>query len=113
MTTKFILTRDINGYNGFGLIPATDKSSMTLVSNVASSVTVPTNFDNWLAIFGYTPGAEVWVAYNDDAELPTGGPAFTTSEILPSARNLQGGDVINLITSGTAINVGITFYAIP
>ncbi len=59
MSTKFNMTRDVNGYNGFGVMFADDAYQASLTANVAQSLTIPSNYQNWIAVFSYTPGADV------------------------------------------------------
>lgn len=113
MTTKFSMTRDINGYNGFGLISADDKYSMILATNVEQHFTVPGNFQNWLAVFAYAPGSSVWTAFNNTAAFPSGSVSSTTSELNPAGRQVKAGDVISLITNdSTNDQVGVMLYAL-
>jgi hypothetical protein len=110
MSTKFSMTRDINGYNGFGLMFADDKYSTTLASGVAQTLTIPSNASKWLAIFSYEPGGEVWVANNATAALPGGTMAAATSEMNPTARQVKAGDILSFITPDTTLYIGITLY---
>lgn len=113
MTTKFNMTRDINGYNGFGLQFADDKYSVTLAANTAATVTIPSNFQNWLAIFCIEPGSTVWIANNHTAAVPAGNTLVATnSELNVPAKQVQGGDVLSLITADTTADVGILLYAL-
>lgn len=113
MTTKFYMTRDINGYNGFGLSPSEDKFSTTLSANVAQTLcTVPSNFSTWLAVFSPQVGSDIWVAYNATATLPGGSPSSTVSEHLPSGRYLKAGDTVSCITADTTATIGVMLYAI-
>lgn len=96
------MVRDVAGYNGFGIPFADDGSSMVLAVGVAQSVTVPDNYPNWIAIFGYTPGATVWVDGKTTAVAPTGAAAATTAKLNPSARYVKAGDTISFITSDAA-----------
>jgi hypothetical protein len=98
MPTKFNMTRDINGYNGFGIPFSLDGESMVLAAGVAQSVTVPNEYPCWIAIFGYTPGATVWVDGITTAVAPTGAHSATTSRLNPAARFVRADDVISFIT---------------
>ena len=107
------MTRDINGYNGFGIPFALDGSSMVLAAGVAQSVTVPNNYPNWIAIFGYTPGSTVWVDGITTAVAPTGAASATTSKLNPSARSVKAGDTLSFITSdATSPMVYVEFLVI-
>lgn len=123
MATKFAMTRDINGYNGFGLQFTDTAYSATLATSTDTTLTVPDGSTMGgagfsadaqpvlIAIFSYTPGESVWVAINDTAEVPAGASfAATISELNPSARQVQGGDVLHFISDGTDVVVSVSFY---
>ena len=123
MATKFNMTRDINGYNGFGLQFTDTSYSSTLAINTDTSLTVPSNSgmgangiyqsSTWLAIFSFTPGASVWVALNTAAAIPAGAAfATTNSELNPAARLVQGGDVLHFFSSAALASVNVMFYSI-
>lgn len=121
MTTKFAMSRDINGYNGFGLAISDTKYSATIAQDVAQSLTVPdegalgsgysTAKPKYLAIFSYQPGASIWVAVNATAASPVGATfASSTSELNPTARYVAANDVLSFITTDTTAAIGVTFY---
>jgi hypothetical protein len=116
MSTKFILTRDINGYNGFGLLPCEDIKTVTLAAGVAASLVVPDNFDNWIAIFGIEPGVRVWVAITaagTSAAVPGGGTfGASSSELNPIGRQVKAGDTISCITADMTADVSVALYAL-
>lgn len=114
MTTKLEFGRDVQGYNAFAPIPATDRFSATLASGGHDTVTVPSNFQQWIVNFSYQPGSDIWVAYNGTAAAPAGATfASTTSELLPGSRFAKAGDTFNLLNNGVAsADVGVTMYAI-
>jgi hypothetical protein len=101
MSTKFSMSRDINGYNGFGILPTYDVYNGLLAAGVAQSVTVPSTYPNWIAIFTFTPGASVWVSVNGTAAAPSGAFASSTSTLNPAGRQLKAGDVLSIITADT------------
>jgi hypothetical protein len=123
MPTKFNMTRDINGYNGFGLQFTDTSYSATLAASTDTSVTVPSTTGMggfgisasslWLAVFSFDPGTSVWVALNTAAAAPAGASfATTSSELNPAARLVKGGDVIHFFSTGTAVNVNVAFWSI-
>tara|TARA_R110000868_G_scaffold168123_3_gene402695 strand:+ start:132 stop:473 length:342 start_codon:yes stop_codon:yes gene_type:complete len=96
------MTRDINGYNGFGIpFGPEDKYSALLAVGVAQSITVPDNYPHWIAIFAYTPGASIWVDGTTTAVAPTGAVSATTAELNPAARKVVAGQTISFITADT------------
>lgn len=121
MPTKFAMTRDINGYNGFGLKFTDTAYSATLAINTDTSLTVPsinsmggsntqTNAQ-LIAIFFIDPSETVWVAVNTAAAAPAGAAfAATASEGNPAARNVSAGDVLHFFTATANVTVGVAFY---
>lgn len=98
MSTKFNMIRDISGYNGFGIIPTYDIQGCSLTANVAQTFTVPSNYANWIVIFSYTPGANVFVSFTTTAAVPSGSVSTITSVLNPSARAVKGGSTFSVIT---------------
>lgn len=123
MTTKFNMSRDINGYNGFGLTFTDTAYSATLAINTDTSLTVPNAIGigkqgyatvaQTLAVFSFDPGQSVWVAVNTAAANP-GGAAFaaTSSELNPAARLVKGGDVLHFYCTTANVNVSVSFYSV-
>jgi len=124
MTTKFNMTRDINGYNGFGLQFSDTNYSCTLTASSDTTLTVPSavgiggpetasTYAYTLAIFDFDPGTSVWVANNNTASAPAGNTfASTNSQLNPAARLVKGGDVLHFFTTGTGVNVSVEFYSL-
>lgn len=113
---KFIMTRDINSYNGFGLPFSTDKYSTTLSAGSEQTMTAPKSpypdCPNILAIFSFSPGSSVWVSNNATAVVPGGSFSSVSSELNPAARSVKGGDILHFITSDDGGDeVGVSFYA--
>jgi hypothetical protein len=112
--TPFNLTRDINGYNGFGLPFSIDNFSANLATNTDTTQTVPSHAPSYLAVFSYQQGASVWVAVNATAAKPVGATfAAVTSTLNPSARYVKAADVLHFLTGDTSAQVSITLYALP
>lgn len=110
--TVFNMTRDVNGYNGFGLKPSQDMYSGIFAQGVAQTFTVPNNFQNWLAIFSYEAGSTNWLSINDTAIAPSGALASSTSECNPTAIQLKAGDTVSMLTSDTAAKIGVKLYVL-
>lgn len=98
MSTKFSIVKDINGYNGFGILPTYDVYGSSLAAGVAQSVTVPSNYPEWIAIFTYTPGSNIFVNFTGIAAAATGTMGALTSVLNPTARQVSAGDTISFIT---------------
>lgn len=112
--TKFNMTRDINGYNGFGLDFALNGYQGVLAATVEQHVTVPSSYPHWIAVFSYSPGAAIWVNGITTATAASGAFSATTSELNPAARAVDAGDTISFITNDTnSPEVGVTFYVAP
>ena len=113
-STKFNMTRDINGYNGFGIPFSLDGSTMVLAANTAQSVTVPANYPHWIAIFSYTPGSNIWVDGINTAVVPSGAASASTARLNPSARYVKKGQTISFKTSDiTSPAVCVEFLVAP
>jgi hypothetical protein len=105
MPVKMNMTRDVSGFNAFGLVPTDFMYTGVLgTGDAAQSITVSSAFpyENYLAVFSYTPGANVFVSVNDTAAIPSGNLALDTSELNPSARQVKAGDSISLINADAA-----------
>lgn len=100
-STKFNLTKDIGGYNGFGISFSQDGEGTFLAANTEQHFTVPSNHPKWLAIFSFTPGANIWVDGINTAALPTSSFSSTTAELNPSARAVVAGQKLSFITGDT------------
>lgn len=113
MAAKLLFGRDIAGNNAYAPYFSQNKYSATLTSGVEETVTVPSDYENWIVAFSFEPGTLVWVALNETAEVPVGGTfATTTSELNPAARMVNAGDVLHLITDSTTSDVGVQLYAV-
>ncbi len=110
MSTQLMMTTDVNGINTFGLEFAEDNYSVTLAADTEKTVTVPDNFKNWLAVFAFESGSNVWVSLNSTAEVPDGTGGATTSQLCPTARSVKAGDVIHFITGDTSAQAAVSFY---
>ncbi len=114
MSTKFNMTRDIAGYNGFGLIPSDDDFGCSLAMGAAQSITVPSKYDYYIAIFSYTPGSNIWVNFSTTATVPSATMSAITSELNPAGRLVRGGTSISVITNDTNTPfINVLFYVAP
>ena len=103
MSTKFTLTKDVNGYNGFGIPFSLDGEATSLAANAEQHFKVPSNYPNWIAIFSYTPGANIWVDGINTAVVPGTSFAASTARLNPAGRYVKAGDVISFITSDITV----------
>ncbi len=113
MSTLFQMTRDCNGYNGFGLEFSIENVSTTLAANVAQSTTVPTAYPFYLAVFSFEAGTSVWVS-NDgsDAEAPGSSFDTTNSQLNPTARKVAAGSELSFISSDSTAQIGVSYYGL-
>jgi hypothetical protein len=100
-STKFLLTRDVAGMNGFGIAFAQDGQATSLAANTEKHFTVPSNYPHWIAVFSYTPGSNIWVDGITTAVVPSTSFAATTAELNPSARAVVAGQTLSFITADT------------
>lgn len=110
---KLIITRDVNGYPAYGLPFTEDNVQMKLTQNSVESVTVPPiNGKPLAAIFSFEAGSKVWVGLNPASPIaaPSGASASTVAQLNPPMRNVTEGDTIELVTSDSTAEVGISFY---
>jgi hypothetical protein len=107
------MTKDVAGYNGFGLVPSSDSYAGLLAMGVADSVTVPSQYPRYLAVFSFTPGSNVWVDVLTTAAAPAGAISATSAELNPAARLVQKNQTISFITQDTAgAYVSVLFYVV-
>lgn len=119
MTTKLAFGRDVQGYNSFAPYFADDAYSATLAATTDTTLTVPSNFENWIAVISVESGKLVWCALNTTAAAPAGATfASTASELIQStfpnlyARRVKAGDVLHFFSETGTANVGVTLYAV-
>lgn len=122
MSTPFVMTKDINGFNGFGLRFSDQKYDTTLAVGVEQTLAVPDLVTGsyprtytparFFAVFSYEPGSSVWVANNATATVAGAGFATTDSELNPSAREVSIGDTLHFITADATAIIGVAFYAL-
>lgn len=113
--TQLNFGRDVQGMNAYAPMLSDLMFSATLVSGANHSVTIPSNSGNFIAVFSYQPGGDIWVSVNHTAGAPAGATfASTNSFLLPSQLLVKGGDVISAYNnSATGQDVGIALYAVP
>ena len=119
MTAILDMTRDNNGYCAYG-VPLNNMDapggvnsySTTLSAGVPQSLTIPASNSIWAAVFSFEPGSAVWVANNDTATAPSGSFAATSSQLNPSVRQVNGGDILSFITSDTTAQIGVSLYVV-
>lgn len=101
MSTKFLMTHDIGGFNGFGIAPTYDIQSTSLAANTAQQVTVPDTYEYFIVIMSYTPGSNIWVSFTTTAVVPSTSFASGISVLNPAGRRVKAGSTISFITADT------------
>lgn len=113
MPTKLNMTKDVAGYNGFGVAPCADSYTGLLAAGVADSVTVPSEYPTYLAVLSYTPGANVFVDCVTTAVSPAAGIAASSACLNPAGLKVTKGTTISFITPDAAgAYVSIRFFVV-
>lgn len=115
MSTELLsFGRDVQGYNAFAPRTSGNKYSATITNGSETHITVPSNVPNWIVVFSYQPGSNVWVDLTGGtAIIPVGATlASTTSELNPAARTIVAGSKISMITDNTSVDIGVSLYAV-
>lgn len=123
MSTPFIIARDINGYPTTGNYschrPSDTGYQVILTANTVATVTVPasSNSSQVIAKFTYaiaTGNPVVWARPNNASALvlATTTATATVDELNPDCWQLSSGQVIQLLTAQTGVNVSIMYYSL-
>jgi hypothetical protein len=114
MTTVLNFGRDNAGYNAFAPAPSTNLFGTLLTINTAAAFTIPDDYENWIVVFSYSPGAAVWVDFTGATAVIPSVSSFVnvTTELLPASRKLTAGSEVSVISSIVGAYVGVMMYAI-
>lgn len=106
--------RDVQGFCAYAPQTSGNKWSATITNGSATSITIPSNYNEWIAVFSFQPGTNVWVDLTGaTAAIPAGATlTTTTAELNPASRKVFAGGKISIITDNTSADVGISLYAI-
>lgn len=112
--TMLNFARDVQGMNAYAPALSDIMYSASLASGADDDITVPSSFQNWIAVLSYQPGADIWVSVNHTAAVPAGATfAATTSFLIPAQLKVKAGDTISCVNNNaTDQDVGIALYAI-
>jgi hypothetical protein len=115
MTTQLNFGRDVQGFNAFAPTLSDTMYSSTIASGTHEEITVPSSNENWIVIFSYQFGSDIWVSVNNTAAPPAGATfASTTSFLTPAQLKVKAGDTISCYNNNASgQDVGIALYAIP
>ncbi len=114
--TILSMGRDAGGAVTF-VLPFSDTGfQTTLAQGVEQHFTVPFNtnstYKKYSVIFSFDPGLRIYVALNATAEIPGSSFASTVSELNPTSRYVEYGDILSFITPDVAAYVNVKLYAI-
>lgn len=123
MATTFNINSNITGAQDFGLPFCTAVYTARLAVTTDTSLTVPSEVPaglpgfkgRFIAVFSYAKAVtkDVWVAVGIAASAPAGaGFALSPSELNPTAKYVNSGDVIHMFAVVADTDVSIAFYAI-
>ena len=112
MTTQMITIRDLNSVPIYADLFSDTKYAGVLSENIPQSITVPNDANQYVAIFSIAPGADLWVACNSTAVVPTGTVSLTNSEQLKSTKLVNANDVISIVSPNDGATFGVVFYAL-
>lgn len=115
MTTQLNFGRDVQGMNAYAPMLSDTMYSATIASGAHQNVTVPSINENWIVVFSYQFGSDIWVSVNNTAAAPAGATfAATTSFLTPAQLKVKAGDTISCFNNNASgQDVGIAFYAVP
>src|SRR3954466_9416607 len=108
----FDMHDDVQGNNAFAPKFTDINKATTLEADTEQHFTIPSDFAQWIVIFSYSSGANVFVACNEEAV--TAGSSFedTASQLMPATRCVKAGDVLSFITGDTMAIVGVSLYGV-
>jgi hypothetical protein len=114
MSTILNFGRDAQGLNAYAPPPSVDNYNATITNGSSTSITVPSNYPFWIVVFSFQPGTNVWVDFSGATAAVPGGTtlAACTAVLNPSARVVDAGTNISIITDNSSADVGISFYAV-
>jgi hypothetical protein len=121
MDQQYNINSFSSGVNGFGSQFAKIVFSANLPANTNKTITVPggdaaddprVRVPRFLAVFSYHAARNVYVKLNATATVPGGVNFAAGSELLPPAKVVKAGDVINVITATADTNVSVALYEI-
>jgi hypothetical protein len=109
--------RDEQGLNVDAPKMPTDIYTATLAAASASSITIPSNFQNWVMYVRVQPNGWVWISNGNTAAVPGGGSlTAATSELIVGTleyrRVVQAGDVISFITANTTCDICVSLFCV-
>lgn len=113
-TTKFNLTKDLAGYNTFGVRTSNVIRGVLLATGVAQTTVAPSDSTDYAVLISITPGANVFFDFTGATAVAYAGTLGpVTAELNPQVREVKAGQSISLITPDAAgAYVELSFYII-
>jgi hypothetical protein len=87
-------------------------TSSILPTNVAEPYTIPSIFNEYIAVFSIDPGTRIWIANNAEATTPGSSFSNTVSTLNPVSRYVKAGDILSFKTTDSNAMVGVTLYGL-
>lgn len=116
MSTQLIFARDAQGYNAYAPKIPVDMYTATLEANTATSLTVPSNFSEWVMYVRVQPDGWCWVSKSTASAPASGLLVASNSELICGTieyrRAVKAGDVLNFITSNATCDIHVAFQTI-
>jgi len=119
MSTLLSIGRDVQGYEMYATPVCKDIFSATIAATTDTTLTVPSNFQNWIAVITVEPSKTVWFALNTAAAAPAGATfASSSSELigygfpLNNSKKVNAGDVLHFFSETGTANMSVALYAI-
>lgn len=118
MTTQLAFGRDYQGYSADAPDFSTNIQTVVLASGGAKTLTIPSNYKNWIMYIQVQPGGWCWVSRNGTAAIPSGSGSFATSVSEMAAGTVQfrkkvfAADIISFVTPNTTCDISVSLFAI-
>lgn len=118
MTTQYNFIRDINGYNGYALIPSDQIWSVKLTASTATPLVVPSDATQYVIYVSTDAPNAVWISTNGVATIPTSNDfskenSFIVNSILNPipAFAVNGGITLSFISSSATL-LSVMFFKV-
>jgi hypothetical protein len=104
--------KDVKGRDTYALPFCEDNYLTTLAQGVVQTLTVPTEYAWYEAVFFFQPGSTIYVSNGPNLALPGASFAKTYAQGRPTVRRVKGGSILKFICADEAAEMGVSFYGI-
>lgn len=111
-TTKLQIIKDINGVPTYALPQSDYIYTGLLTANTVQSITAPSDAARYLVRIGVSNGADIYVAVNGVATVPTGSPTLSNTEVNIAQTYVSAGGTVSVITTEDSVCYSLGFYAV-